>query len=151
VLLQVSELAGYMLQSITAGGIDITDVPFDPTTHGAAVDVRIVLTDKVTVISGTVPSERLNIAGAGVLVVADAIPAGASLTRYIRFVPIEPDGRFEARGFPPGRYSAALIGALEAAGMFDPQLQDRVRLQGKTFLLRDGEHVSVDVPAAAGP
>src|SRR4051812_3513616 len=151
VMLQVSAPAGYMLKSITAGGIDVTDAPFDPMTHGVSVDVRIVLTDKVTVVAGTVPYERLNIAGAGVLLVADAIPPGASSVRYVRFVPIQPDGRFEARGFPPGRYSAVLIGALEATAMFDPQLQERARLQGKTFLLREGERVSVDVPARVGP
>lgn len=135
---------------MTVDGADVTDLPFDPTEHSGTVDARIVLTDKVTAVSGTVPRERLDASITAVLIVADGMPRGAAPMRYVRFLRPDTDGRFDARGLPPGRYTAAVVGAVDNTVIFDPQVQDRVRQLGRGFSLRDGEHVALELPATAG-
>jgi len=148
--LQVSPGNGYMVRSISVNGADVTDALFDPTTLGGTVEARVVLTDKITVVSGTLPSDRMNLVGGAILIVADALPHGTLPARYMRVVRPDPTGHFEVRGLPPGHYSTALIGFIEDTAVFDPLVQARVRQSGRAFSLRAGERLTIDLPAASG-
>jgi len=149
ITLQVSPGNGYMLKSVSINGADVTDVPFDPTSLGTAADARVVLTDKVTVVSGTIPAERMDPDGVAIAIVADRVPQGAWPTRYMRVVRPDPKGHFEALGFPPGGYAALMTGPIENTAVFDPQTQARVRESGRSFSLREGEHVTLDLAVTA--
>src|SRR5688572_30503734 len=61
--------SGWVVKSITANGVDVTDVPLD--FRGTEqVSLRVILTDRVTEISGTVRAET-SPRGAGILVFPD--------------------------------------------------------------------------------
>ena len=153
VMLQVTAPDGFMVKPIIVGGADVTDVPFDPTALGGPSEARIVLTDKVTSVSGRVASDGLDVIGAAVMIVADAPPPGALPARYMRVVRPDSEGKFSVRGLPPGRYTAAVAGRsapLDDAAVFDPQVQDRVRQLGRSFSVREGDRVTLDLPASAG-
>jgi hypothetical protein len=74
ITLDVNAGSAYVVKAITVGGVDVTGLPFDPTAYGATVEARIVLTDKVTVIAGTLPKDRVDSSRAVILIVADTIP-----------------------------------------------------------------------------
>lgn len=150
VSLNVSSGNGYMVSSITVDGNDVTDQLFDPTLLSGTVEARVVLTDKVTVVSGTLPSDRMNLGGGAILIVADTIPAGTLPGRFMRVLRPDPTGHFEIRGLPPGRYSTTLVSFIDDTAIFDPQIQAKVRQTGRSFSLKQGERVTVDVPVASG-
>jgi len=150
VTLQVSSGNGYMVKSISVNGTDVTDAPFDPTALGPTVEARVVLTDRVTVVSGEIPSDRVGVDGAAVVIVADTVPAGAWPARYMRVVRPDAQGHFEVRGFPPGTYVAVVTEPMESTAVFDPRTQARVRQSGRSFKVREGENVTLDLSVTGG-
>ena len=59
------------------------------------MEARVVLTDKVTVVNGTLPSDRMTVGGGAIPVVADAFPPGTPPARYPRILRPHPQGHFK--------------------------------------------------------
>jgi hypothetical protein len=148
ITLDVNAGSAYVVKAITVGGVDVTGLPFDPTAYGATVEARIVLTDKVTVIAGTLPKDRVDSSRAVILIVADTIPPGAPVARYARLVQPGADGHFEIRGLPPGGYAAVVVDGIGSRSIFEDEVRNRVRQQGRGVSLKEGDHVTVDLPVA---
>ena len=137
---------GWVVKSVTLDGDDITDTPMDLTGRSALSDVRIVMTDKLTTLSGQVTDERGQPLTDYVVVVQGAEqkePVVAS--RAIRVVRPDTNGRFQTRGMRPGRYVATAIEALEQGRQFAPEFQQQLRRSAREFTVREGETVTVDL------
>ena len=50
--------AGWTIKSVTVDGHDVTDVPIELSSRGSIDDIRVVLTDKLTDLTGTVTDSR---------------------------------------------------------------------------------------------
>jgi hypothetical protein len=50
---------------------------------------------------------------------------------------------------PAGRYAALAVSSLEPSQQYDPAAIDRVRQSGKSFTLREGEKVALDLRMTA--
>jgi protocatechuate 3,4-dioxygenase beta subunit len=137
---------GYMTKSVLVDGLDMADVPFDPTRRGAAASVTVVLTDKVTEIGGTV-SAGLNPPGepVAVLIVPEELPRGISAQRFVRQLQTDNQGHFSVRAMPVGRYVAIAARSIEQGRQYDPALIQQVRQAGQSFSLREGEKVTLDL------
>jgi protocatechuate 3,4-dioxygenase beta subunit len=134
----------WTLKSVTLDGEDITDTPMDAS--GDIADLRIVLTDRLTDVSGSVKDTRGRpIADYVVVVVPDEAKEGMAAARYTRTVRPDQSGVFRARGLPPGRYAAIAVEAMEGGGEWDPQFQARVRSGGRAFSLTEGQAVALDL------
>jgi hypothetical protein len=137
---------GWVVKSVMLDGDDITDVPFDLTGRQAVSDLRIVMTDKLTSLSGQVTNERGQPLTDYVVVIQGAEqrePVIAS--RSIRVVRPDTNGRFQTRGIRPGRYVATAIEALEQGRQFAPEFQQQLRRAAREFTVREGETVSLDL------
>ncbi len=126
VLFRVSAPPAWTLKSVSLEGGDITDTPTD--LAGGLSGLTIVLTDKLTEVSGQVTDARGRALKDYAVVVQPSDPKPApAMTRYLRVVRPDQDGRFRVRGLPPGAYEATAIESLEQGRQFVPDVQARLR------------------------
>jgi hypothetical protein len=142
----------WTVKAIMLDGADVTDQPINVRGN---VEVRVVLTDRLTEVNGVV-------AGAG-----DArnpsdpqdryvvvFPADAAKwtypSRFVKSARADSQGRFEIRGLPPNdRYLALAVDYLEDGEAADPQFLEQMRSRATTFSLTDGERRTIDVRLVA--
>jgi hypothetical protein len=137
----------WAVKAILVDGADVTDDTIelkDPT-----VDVRIVLTDRVTSISGRVEA-RQKTGGHRILVFADDAARWKWPSRYVRTTMADDEGRFLIRGLPPGeRYNIAALEYFEEGDEQDPEFLHRLRRFATSVSLREGEQQTVQLKVAA--
>ena len=139
VFFNVPAPSGWMVKSVTLDGDDITDVPLDLTGRASVADLRIVLTDKLTNVSGQVTNARGEALRDYVVViqpVEQREPVIAS--RLIRTVRPDTSGTFQSRGMRPGRYVATAVQELDQGQQFNPEYQGQLREKGKSFSVSEG-------------
>lgn len=141
---------GWALKSVTLDGADLTDTPYELTNESVS-DVRVVLTDRITDVSGQVTDSRGQPAKDYMVVLQPAdLKEGASPARFLRTVRPDQDGRFRVRGLPPGRYWATAVESIEQGRHFVPDAQDRLRASGRSFSVDEGGSASLDLRLTAG-
>ena len=134
---------GWMIKSILVDSDDVTDAPFD--LAGRTANLRVVMTDRVTSLSGTVQSDR-NRRDHNVIAFADDPTKWASPSRFVRTIRADADGRFQIRGLPPGeRYFVVALNYLEAGEEQDRQLLEGLRSRATSVRLGDGEQRSIQL------
>jgi hypothetical protein len=135
----------WAVSAVIVDGKDVTDEAID--LHGRDTTARIVLTDRLTAVSGTVQARD----GAGdhaVVVFAEDSSRWAYPSRFVRAARTDRQGRFQIRGLPPGtRYLAAAADYLEDGEEQDPQVLERLRPRAVTFTLAEGEQRSIQLDA----
>jgi hypothetical protein len=151
VLFRVGTGPAWALRSVSREGTDITDAPTDLTGPDGVSGVTIVLTDKLTDVSGQVSDNRGQPLKDFLVVVQPGEPkSSAALTRYLRTLRPEQDGRFRVRGLPPGDYFATAVESLEQGRQFVPDVQARLRDTARRFTVREGESVVLDLRLTPG-
>ena len=131
----------WAVSQITVNGTDVTDAPID--LNGQNATARIVLTDRVTTVSGVVQWRR-DAADRIVVVFADDSTRWAYPSRYVRTTRADEQGRFQIAGLPPGeRYLALALDYLEDGDEQDELLLDQLRSRATTFSLSEGEQRSI--------
>jgi hypothetical protein len=135
---------GWAVKAILLDGEDVTDEPFD--LAGKTGTVRVVMTDRVTSLTGTVQSNR-EIRDHNVIVFAEDATKWTAPSRFVRTTRADADGRFQIRGLPPGeRYLAAALDYLEDGEERDRQLLERLRTRATSSVtLGDGEQRSIQL------
>jgi hypothetical protein len=135
---------GLMLTAIEANGADVTDRPIE--LRGNAPDVRIMLSTRVTEISGVVTSDRQPLANVSVVVFPEDRGKWTFPSRYVTFADTDGQGRFAIRRLPSGeRYFAAIVDYLEDGDQFDQELLERLRDRGTAFTLGEGERKTLNL------
>ncbi len=144
VTLGVSLPDSLMLATIEANGNDVTDKPIE--LLGSAPDLRIVLTTRVTEVSGVVTIDRAPAGNASVIVFPEDRSKWTFPSRYIAFADTDAAGRFVIRRLPPTeRYFAAVVASLEDGDQFDPELLERLREHATGFTLGEGERKALNL------
>jgi hypothetical protein len=134
---------GWAIKAILLDGEDVTDAPFD--LSGRTGSLRVVMTDRITSLSGTVQSDR-NRRDHNVIAFPDDPTKWASPSRFVRTIRADADGRFQIRGLPPGeRYFVAALDYLEAGEEQDRQLLNRLRSRASSVTLGEGEQRSIQL------
>jgi hypothetical protein len=151
VLFRVVAGAAWAVKSVSHEGVDITDTPVDLTGPDGLAGLTIVLTDKLTDVSGTVTDARGQPLKEFLVVVQPAEPKSAAVfTRYLRTARPEQDGRFRVRGLPPGDYFATAVETLEQGRQFVPDVLARLRDTARRFSVREGETVTLGLRLTPG-
>jgi hypothetical protein len=137
-LLRFTAPEGWTTSRITGGGRDLTDEPVEFVED--LIDLEVVLTNRVTTVSGFVRDARGNLLrDAAVIVFADDPRKWRPFTRYVRAGVLDQTGRFTIRGLPAGRYLAVALDHLEEGAEGDPELLARLRGRGTPITLGDAE------------
>ena len=132
--------SAWRIKAVLQRGVEVTDtgVVFRP---GERVDdVQIVLSNRLTVVSGSVRTDRGEPAKDYVVIVfADDPDRWAPMSRHVGSARPDQQGQFEVKGLPPGNYLALAVDHLEEGQDRDPEFLRDMRPSGTSFALGEGE------------
>ena len=139
--------SGWYLKSVVFDGQDITDsgAEFAP---GRSYDgLQVVLTQKTTDFSGLVTDDRGKpVLDATVVVFPANRERWTYLSRYLRTMRPDTNGRFTTKNLPPAEdYLIIAVQNLEQGQGSDPEFLTRAREEAKSFSLNEGETKAMDI------
>jgi hypothetical protein len=136
---------GWRLQSVTVGGRDVTDTPVALRAGETIANVSIVLTDKLTQISGVLVTDQGQPAPEYTVL---AFPTDTSLWRpqARQIVTARPDqtGKYRIVGLPPGEYYLATVDPAQQGEWFEPAYLDEHRVGAAHLTLGEGDAKTQD-------
>ena len=135
---------GWMVKAIVVSETDVTDSVLDLKGQ-QDVPVRVVLTDRVSEVSGSIAVDG-GVATPSVIVFPYDASRWEPPSRHVRTAIAAADGTYRITGLPAGaRYLAVAVDSLEEGEGEDPVFLARVRDLGIAFDLADGEKRVVDL------
>jgi hypothetical protein len=141
-----------MLESVIVDGRDVTDRPIEFAPNGDIAGARIVVTDRVTEVSGsvTVADGKSSSRDFTVIVFPDEEARWAAPSRFVRSARPDQQGLFKIRALPPhDRYLAVAVDYLEQGEETDGELLASLKGQATVFRLRAGESAALNVRLVA--
>jgi hypothetical protein len=136
---------GWMLKSIDIDGQDVTDTPFD--FRGQQnLTARVVVTDRVTALSGVVRAQRQPAANAEIVLFPEDPAKWTFPNRYVQSTRADPQGRFTLRAVPPeSRYLVVAVDYLEDGETQDPEFLERIKERSKSLSIDFGERKTIEL------
>jgi hypothetical protein len=138
---------GWMLDAVRIGGVDVTDTPIEFGPNERIADAEILLTDRVTNVSGAVagpdgkPSRDFS-----VVIFPDDETKWPAPSRYLRSARPDQDGLFKIDALPPNEaYLAVAVDYLEQGEGTDPEFLSQIRDRAARFRLGTGESATVNL------
>jgi hypothetical protein len=129
---------GWMVKSISYRGADVTDKPFEPASDGGTL--RIVVTNRITVVTGTVSGDNGGALTDYELIIFPADEARwTNLGRAMRVIRPDQYGVFRAESLPPGDYLVAAFDSLDEEARTNPEFLERVRPLAQDVRLTEGQ------------
>ena len=130
----------WLLQSVTIGGRDVTDTPFQVRSGENLANVTLVFTDKQSEINGTLTTENGTPVPEFTVL---AFPADATLwrpqSRQIMTARPDQTGKYRIRGLPPGDYYLATVDPSQQGEWFEPAYLDEHRAGAARVVLSEGD------------
>jgi hypothetical protein len=138
---------GWMLKEVRVNGADITDTGIEFKAGEAIAGVEMVLTSKLTQISGTVTGAGSQPAKDYTLVVFSDDPQRWTFvnSRFVAGTRPDQDGRFQVKSLPPGGYYAIAVEYLAQGEWNDPEVLERLKANATRFSLAEGETKTLDL------
>jgi hypothetical protein len=151
--LEIETPDGWMVKAVRVNGADANEGPID--LQSARYEIEVVLTDRVSRVSGTVVDRKgAHLPNHSVLV----FPADASrwfpLSRFIRQGRADNDGWFQFDGMSPGLYQAVAVPALPpmaTSASAQRALLQALQLDAETIRLGEGQQVTMSIRASRLP
>ena len=149
-LLALEGLSGnWTLKNALLDRRDLADEPID-VAHGATVgDIRLVLTNRPTVLRGSLTDEKLRPADGTVVIFPEdrALWRGerSTLGRRVRAARPNQHGEFSFKGLPAGTYLIAAVDYVEDGQWADPEYLSELVPRARRLTLSDGEARAIDL------
>jgi hypothetical protein len=139
----------WALKAIVLDNEDVTDKPIE-LRNGRPNALRIVLTDKVTDVVGSIAAASFADTGrvvqATVVVFADDETKWSYPSRFVRTARASEKGTFQVTGLPSNaEYRAIAVDYLEDGEETDPEFLKRMRERATRFSLSEGERRAIDL------
>lgn len=138
----------WMLESVIVDGRNVTDTPVELAPNAEITGARIVVTDRVTEVSGSVASAdgKSSSRDFTVIVFPDEETRWTAPSRYVRSARPDQQGLFKIRALPPhDRYLAVAVDYLEQGEEGDAELLAALKGQASAFRLRPGDTATVSL------
>ena len=128
-------------------GADVTDTGMDFKGTEEITGVEVVLTPKVTELSGSVKSPSGAALKDYTILVFSTDPDRWTLpnSRFVVSARPDQDGHYKVRGLPPGGYYAAAADYAAQGEWADPESLDRLKAKASRVTLEDGEKKVLDL------
>jgi protocatechuate 3,4-dioxygenase beta subunit len=150
VVIRTSGPQGWTLKSVVVNGQDITDAPAEFPPGQTVSGMQVVLTKKISALSGQVTDAKGNPVLDATVVV---FPANEKLwtyqSRFIKAARPDQDGRYRVTALPAESYLVVALQGLEDGQAGDPEFLATVKNLATTLDLGDGETKAVDVKLSA--
>jgi protocatechuate 3,4-dioxygenase beta subunit len=141
---------GWMLKAVRLNGVDVTDTGIDFKNADAGAGLEVVLTSRVTTITGTATGgDGAPLKDYTVVVFAD----NAELwrvpnTRWVSGRRPDQEGRFKFEHLPPGTYHAVAVDYIPQGEWNDPDVLERLKGKGRRFTLGEGANETLTLKLA---
>jgi hypothetical protein len=138
--------SGWYLKSVIYDGQDIIDTAIEFAPGRTYEGFQVVFTQKPTDLSGAVTDDRNRpVLDATVIVFPANRERWTYLSRYVRTIRPDTNGRFTLKNLPPEDYLIIAVQNLESGQGSDPDFLTRAREEAKPFSLTEGETKAVDI------
>jgi hypothetical protein len=146
-LIRVGATQGWTLKTVTLNGEDITDTPVEFPPGQMVTGLQVVLTRKVSSLSGAVTDIKGQpVLDATVVVFPSDDRLWTFQSRYIRAARPDQSGQYRITALPPSdSYLAIALQGLEDGQAGDPEFLASIRELAARFALGDGEQKGLDV------
>lgn len=138
---------GWMLKSVRVNGADVTDAGVEFKPGEALTGLEVVVTSKVTEMSGTVKAANGDpVKDYTVVIFADDPQRWtAPLGRYVYGARPDQEGRFQVKSVPAGGYYAIATEYIAQGEWNDPEVLERLKAKATKFSLDEGEAKRLDL------
>ncbi len=131
---------GWMLQSVSIAGRDVTDTPIALRSGQMVNDVAVVFSDKLTEINGTITdTSGTPVPDFTVLAFSTDPSLWRPLSRQIMTARPDQTGKYRIRGLPPGQYYLTTVDPTEQGEWFEASYLDDHRAGAAHVTLSDGD------------
>jgi hypothetical protein len=138
----------WAVKAIVVNGSDVIDTKLTLAANEQA-EASVVLTNRLTTISGTVTAEEQPVKAEVVVFAADS-SKWSYPSRFVRTTSADDQGRFRIGGLPPAeRYLAVAADYLDDGEHYDPEFLERMRGTATEFSLDDAETRTLDLKVVA--
>jgi len=145
----VSQNPDWVIKAVFHEGIDVTDTPIEFTPGQTMEGFNVVLTRKLTELSGQISGDRNRPdTDATVIVFSEDANRWNIGSRYVRTARPNQDGRYTLRGMPPHDYLVVAVKDMEPGQFQDPEFLESIKAQAVRISLNEGETKVQDVKAA---
>ena len=128
----------WVVQSIQFDGRDVTDDAIEGRSGDALAGVRVVVTNTVNVVEGSITDAKGAPTSDGtVLVFADDGGKWLEDSRFVRSARPNQQGAFQIKGLPRGDYLAVALEYVEDGSWNDPEYLESIRRYGQRVKLLD--------------
>jgi hypothetical protein len=136
----------WVVKNVTSRGQDVSDAGLEADARQRFENVRIVITDAATDVSGSVRDARGRpVADAIVLVIPLSQQFWQRSSRRFGLLHTDPDGRFRIRGLPEGEYRAVASLDVDESDAFRVPVLDRLSEAGTPLSLKPLEQRVLDL------
>jgi Carboxypeptidase regulatory-like domain len=135
---------GWMVKAVLHDGRDIADTLIDMKSGEELAGVQVIVTNKVTTVSGLLTDDKgAPVADGTVIVFADETEKWSEDSRFVRSARPDQEGQYQIKGLPPGQYLAVAIDYVQEGLWNDPEFLDSVRRYAQKFTLIEGASQAV--------
>jgi hypothetical protein len=147
VILRAQAPQGWAMKAVVINGQEITDTPTEFAAGQAVTGMQIVLTKKITSLTGQITDSRGNpVLDATVVVFPGNEKLWTYQSRFIKAARPDQDGKYRVTGLPgPESYLVVALQGLEDGQAGDPEFLATIKDLGTKLALGEGESKAVDV------
>lgn len=150
--LKVTAPDGWIASGILKDGHDLSDTAIELRNGEQLDDLQVVLTNRLTSLTGTLTDAGGSPLPDGTIVLfaADRLKWFEG-SRFVRAVRPDQRGRFEAKGLPPGEYLAVALEYVEEGAWNEPEYLDSIQRYGEKVSLAAEKPSTTDLKLVTVP
>lgn len=135
---------GWAVKSILHEGHDIADTPMELRSGEELSSIQVVVTNRVTTLTGQLNDEKGTPLTYGTVVVfANDRQKWVEESRWVRAARPDQQGEYQIKGLPPGEYLAVALEYVEDGIWHDAEYLDSIREHAQKLTLREGQSESI--------
>lgn len=136
----------WSLVSVIYEGRDYIDIPFDLRPEDTRDEIRLVVTDRISSVTGTVSDQQGRVAPDPAVVARPVNPAlWQPRGRYVRLTYPDASGRYTLTGLPPGSYFMSVMPGIYAGDLYGAAIFEELAAVGVEVTIEAGESTTFDL------
>lgn len=137
---------GWAVKSIQDAARDLVDTPVELKSGETLSGVRVIVTDRVTSVTGQLLDDNaVPLVDGTIVVFASDAGKWSEASRFIRAVRPNQQGQYRVKGLPPGEYLAVALDYVEDGLWNDPEYLASLRPRAEKLTLKEGESRAISL------